>query len=61
MLKRHLAAEHDLSPEEYRTRWNLRPDHPLIAPNYAKRRSQLAREFGLGRIPGQKRGRPKKK
>lgn len=60
MLKRHLATEHGLSPEEYRTRWNLRPDHLLVAPNYAKRRSELATKIGLGRISGQKRGRRRK-
>jgi predicted transcriptional regulator len=47
-LRRHLSAAHDLSPEEYRARWNLPADYPLVAPEYAKRRSELALESGLG-------------
>lgn len=60
MLKRHLSTEHNLSPEEYRARWELAPDYPLVAPNYAETRRKLAKEIGLGRMPGQKRGRRKK-
>jgi predicted transcriptional regulator len=48
MLKRHLKTAYDMSPEEYRERWSLPPDYPMVAPNYAKRRSYLAKEIGLG-------------
>ena len=48
-LKRHLSAHHNLSPEAYRGRWGLSPAHPLVAPNYAAKRSQLAQDLGLGR------------
>ncbi|MBT8388634.1 MAG: MucR family transcriptional regulator [Altererythrobacter sp.] len=60
MLKRHLSTEHNMSPDEYRARWELSPDYPLVAPNYAETRRKLAKEIGLGRMPGQKRGRRKK-
>ena len=60
MLKRHLSTEHGMSPEEYRARWDLGPDYPLVAPNYALTRRDLAKKIGLGRKPGQKRGRRKK-
>lgn len=46
-LKRHLRAQYDLSAEQYRERWGLPPDYPMIAPNYAKERSQLARKSGV--------------
>lgn len=49
MLKRHLSTEHDLTPSQYRERWNLAPDHPLVAPNYAAQRKALAERNGLGR------------
>ena len=49
MLKRHLTADHGLTTEEYRQRWSLAPDHPLVAPNYADRRRDLAKAIGLGR------------
>jgi predicted transcriptional regulator len=48
-LRRHLRAEHGLSVDEYRARWNLRSDHPLTAPAYSQRRSVVAKEMGLGR------------
>ena len=48
MLKRHLKTSHDMTPEEYREKWNLPSDYPMVAPNYAKRRSALAKEIGLG-------------
>ena len=48
-LKRHLSSRYDMTPEEYRARWNLPPDYPMVAPNYAAARSKLAREMGLGR------------
>lgn len=59
MLRRHLGTEHGMSPEEYRARWNLGRDYPLVAPNYAQQRRELAKAIGLGRMPGQKRGRKK--
>lgn len=49
-LKRHLRAHHHLTPEEYRDKWNLPHDYPLVAPNYAAARSSLAKRFGLGRL-----------
>ena len=48
MLKRHLMTAYGMTTEEYRTRWNLPADYPMVAPNYAKRRSGLAKEIGLG-------------
>ena len=53
-LKRHLRSHYDMSPEEYREKWGLPADYPMVAPNYAKARSRLAREMGLGRKPGTK-------
>lgn len=49
MLKRHLRTTYNLTPEEYRTKWGLPPDYPMVAPNYAKQRSQFAKDIGLGR------------
>jgi predicted transcriptional regulator len=49
MLKRHLMAAHQLSPGEYRKRWGLRDDYPMVAPIYTLRRSELAKSIGLGR------------
>jgi predicted transcriptional regulator len=49
MLKRHLRTTYDMSPDEYRAKWNLRPDYPMVAPNYAARRSEFAKQIGLGR------------
>jgi len=48
MLKRHLMTAYKLTPEAYRERWGLPPDYPMVAPNYAKQRSRLAKEIGLG-------------
>jgi predicted transcriptional regulator len=48
MLKRHLKTSYNLTPEQYRERWGLPPDYPLVAPNYAKQRSKLAKDIGLG-------------
>lgn len=59
VLKRHLSTDHGLTTKEYRERWGLHADHPLVAPNYANRRRTLAKKIGLGRKPGQKRGRKK--
>ena len=47
-LKRHLRTHYNLSPEEYRERWNLPSDYPMVAPNYAAARSELAKRMGLG-------------
>jgi predicted transcriptional regulator len=47
-LKRHLKSHYNLSPEEYRIKWGLPADYPMVAPNYAERRSQLAKQIGLG-------------
>jgi len=49
MLKRHLRTTYNLTPEEYRTKWGLPPDYPMVAPNYARQRSQFAKNIGLGR------------
>ena len=54
MLKRHLKARHNMTPAEYRERWELPRDYPLVAPNYAATRSKLAKKIGLGRKPGTK-------
>ncbi len=48
MLKRHLKTAFNMTPEEYRARWGLAPDYPMVAPNYAKQRSRLAKQIGLG-------------
>ena len=48
MLKRHLKTRYNLSPDEYRERWGLPADYPMVAPNYAKQRSALAKKIGLG-------------
>jgi predicted transcriptional regulator len=49
MLKRHLMVSYNMTPSEYRQRWGLPGDYPMTAPNYVKRRSEIAREIGLGR------------
>lgn len=48
MLKRHLKTAYNMTPEQYRERWNLPTDYPMVAPNYAKQRSKLAKQIGLG-------------
>ena len=60
MLKRHLMTEHGMTPDEYRARWGLGSDYPMVAPDYADTRRDLAKKIGLGRNPTQKRGRRKK-
>lgn len=60
MLKRHLMTDHGLTPEEYRNRWGLAADYPMVSPQYAETRRDLALKIGLGKRPGQKRGRRKK-
>ena len=54
MLKRHLKTAYNMSPEEYRERWGLPADYPMVAPTYAKQRSALAKEIGLGTSGGKK-------
>ena len=51
MLKRHLKTAYDMTPEEYRERWGLATDYPMVAPNYAAHRSSLAKKIGLGTKP----------
>ena len=51
MLKRHLKTRYDMSPEEYRKRWGLPEDYPMVAPSYAQQRSALAKKIGLGTKP----------
>jgi predicted transcriptional regulator len=48
MLKRHLATAYSMTPEQYREKWGLAPDYPMVAPSYAKHRSSLAKKIGLG-------------
>jgi len=49
MLKRHLKTVYDMTPDEYRAKWGLPPEYPMVAPNYAKARSEMATKLGLGR------------
>ena len=49
MLKRHLRSTYNMTPDEYRARWGLAPDYPMVAPNYAEQRSAFAKKIGLGR------------
>ena len=51
MLKRHLKTSYDMTPDEYRRRWGLKDDYPMVAPSYAAQRSDLAKKIGLGRKP----------
>ena len=69
MLKRHLMSTYGMTPADYRTKWNLPRDYPMVAPNYAATRSQLAKKIGLGKSPAKpataakpaaRRGRPRK-
>jgi predicted transcriptional regulator len=55
MLKRHLKTAYDMTPEQYRERWGLPADYPMVAPNYAKHRSLLAKKIGLGTRPRRRR------
>jgi predicted transcriptional regulator len=54
-LKRHLRTQYNLSPDEYREKWGLAPDYPMVAPDYAKARSNLAKQMGLGQQRRRKR------
>jgi predicted transcriptional regulator len=58
MLKRHLMTHYQMTPDDYRAKWDLPKDYPMVAPNYAAQRRDLAKKIGLGRKPG---ARPKKK
>jgi len=69
MLKRHLMSTYGMTPADYRTKWGLQRDYPMVAPNYAATRSQLAKKIGLGKSPAKpaapvkpaaRRGRPRK-
>lgn len=51
MLKRHLMTAYGMTPEAYRAKWGLKPDYPMVAPSYAAKRQELAKEIGLGRKP----------
>ena len=51
MLKRHLSTAYQMTPAEYREKWDLPADYPMVAPNYARQRSSLAKKIGLGRRP----------
>lgn len=57
MLKRYLRSRYSLSPEEYRTKWGLPADYPMVAPNYAQQRSDFAKKIGLGRSAPASKGR----
>ena len=58
MLKRHLRTSYNLSPEEYRKKWGLKDDYPMVAPKYAAQRSELAKKIGLGKdAAGRRKGR----
>lgn len=59
MLKRHLRSTYNMTPDEYRTKWGLAPDYPMVAPNYAERRSEFAKKIGLGRGTGRQAARAK--
>jgi predicted transcriptional regulator len=54
MLKRHLMTHYNMTPDDYRARWNLAADYPMVAPNYAATRRELAKKIGLGRKPGKR-------
>jgi len=51
MLKRHLMTAYGMTPDDYRAKWGLKPDYPMVAPSYAAKRQQLAKKIGLGRKP----------
>ena len=57
MLKRHLKTRYNMSPEEYRERWGLAADYPMVAPRYAQQRSELAKKIGLGTMRRKRRKR----
>ena len=51
MLKRHLMTDHGMTPQDYRAKWGLKADYPMVAPNYSAERQRLAKQIGLGRKP----------
>ena len=51
MLKRHLMTAYGMTPQDYRAKWGLKLDYPMVAPNYAQKRQELAKKIGLGRKP----------
>jgi predicted transcriptional regulator len=55
-LKRHLRTRYNMTPDQYREKWSLPPDYPMVAPNYAAARSQLAKQMGLGQQRRRRRG-----
>ncbi len=59
MLKRYLRSRYKMTPDEYRARWNLPPDYPMVAPNYAQKRSDFAKKIGLGK-GGDRKGKRRK-
>lgn len=59
MLKRHLRTTYDMTPDEYRAKWGLAADYPMVAPNYAKQRSEFAKKIGLGKQSTRRGGRRK--
>ncbi len=61
MLKRHLMSEHGLTPDQYRARWGLRADYPIVAPDYSAQRHTLAKQLGLGRKPAPSPKKPKRR
>lgn len=54
MLRRHLRSTYNMTPDQYRTKWGLAPDYPMVAPSYAEQRSQFAKKIGLGRATGRR-------
>jgi predicted transcriptional regulator len=60
MLKRHLRSTYDMTPDEYRAKWGLGADYPMVAPKYAQQRSEFAKKIGLGRGTGRRSARGKK-
>ena len=61
MLKRHLTTAHEMTPGDYRAKWNLGHDYPMVAPNYSKKRKVLAKKIGLGRKPAKPAPKPRRK
>jgi len=61
MLKRHLRTRYNLSPDEYRVKWGLPPEYPMVAPNYSAQRSEFARKIGLGQKSSGRKKKNKKK
>ncbi|OAN50842.1 transcriptional regulator [Paramagnetospirillum marisnigri] len=61
MLKRHLRTTYNMTPDEYRAKWALPPDYPMVAPNYAAQRSDFAKKIGLGRKAGETAEKPVRK